>query len=128
METLTLILTCTCIVYLQFADCMCVYLLCLYTCMCACICAFLCVAVCVSMCLSTCMCICVSISVSVCSFVCLCLNVCVCTFLCLYVCVSEVLIRFEEWAKLARRWLVCAPLGIYLEPINKQLMLLVTIQ
>ena len=40
--------------------------------------------------------------------------------------VSEFLIRFEAWAKLAQEWLVCVPLGI-LEPINKELMLLVTI-
>ena len=39
---------------------------------------------------------------------------------------SEVLIGFEAWAKLAQKWLVCAPLGIHLEPINKELMLLVT--
>ena len=32
---------------------------------------------------------------------------------------------FEAWAKLAQQWLVCTPLGIHLEPINKQLMLLV---
>ena len=31
----------------------------------------------------------------------------------------ECLIRFEAWAKLAQQWLVCAPLGIHLEPINK---------
>ena len=37
---------------------------------------------------------------------------------------SEVLIRFEAWGKLAQQWLVCVPLGIHL---NKQLMLLVTI-
>ena len=40
--------------------------------------------------------------------------------------VSEFLIRFEAWAELAQEWLVCVPLGI-LEPINKELMLLVTI-
>ena len=34
---------------------------------------------------------------------------------------------FEAWAKLAQQWLVCVPLGIHLEPINKQLMLLVII-
>ena len=34
---------------------------------------------------------------------------------------------FEAWAQLAQQWLVCAPLGIHLEPINKELMLLVTI-
>ena len=39
----------------------------------------------------------------------------------------RVLIHFEAWAKLAQQWLVCAPLGIHLEPINKELMLLVTI-
>ena len=39
----------------------------------------------------------------------------------------EFLICFEAWAKLAQQWLVCAPLGIHLEPINKELMLLVTI-
>ena len=38
----------------------------------------------------------------------------------------EFLICFEAWAKLAQQWLVCAPLGIHLEPINKELMLLVT--
>ena len=41
--------------------------------------------------------------------------------------VPEFLISFEAWAKLAQQWLVCAPLGIHLEPINKELMLLVTI-
>ena len=40
---------------------------------------------------------------------------------------TEVLITFEAWAKLAQHWLVCAPLGIHFEPINKELMLLVTI-
>ena len=40
---------------------------------------------------------------------------------------SEFLISFEAWAKLAQKWLVSAPLGIHLEPINKELMLLVTI-
>ena len=39
----------------------------------------------------------------------------------------EFLICFEVWAKLAQKWLVCASLGIRLEPINKGLMLLVTI-
>ena len=39
----------------------------------------------------------------------------------------EVLIYFEAWTKLAQKWLVCASLGIHLEPINKQLMLLVRI-
>ena len=32
---------------------------------------------------------------------------------------SEFLISFEAWAKLAQQWLVCAPLGIHLEPINR---------
>ena len=31
---------------------------------------------------------------------------------------------FEAWAKLAQQWLVCVPLGIHLEPINKELLLL----
>ena len=39
----------------------------------------------------------------------------------------EFLILFEAWAKLAQQWLVHAPLEIHLEPINKDLMLLVTI-
>ena len=33
--------------------------------------------------------------------------------------VAEFLITFEAWAKLAQQWLVCAPLGIHFEPINK---------
>ena len=37
------------------------------------------------------------------------------------------LICFETWAKLAQQWLVCALLRIHLEPINKELILLVTI-
>ena len=40
---------------------------------------------------------------------------------------SEFVILFEAWTKLAQQWLVRAPLGIHLEPINKDLMLLVTI-
>ena len=40
---------------------------------------------------------------------------------------SELLITFEAWVKLVQQWLVCAPLGIHSEPINKQLMLLVII-
>ena len=38
-------------------------------------------------------------------------------------------VSFEAWAKLAQQWLVHAPLEIHihLEPINKELMLLVTI-
>ena len=42
-------------------------------------------------------------------------------------CTSEFLITFEACAKLAQQWLVCTPLGIQFEPINKELMLLVTI-
>ena len=34
---------------------------------------------------------------------------------------------FEAWAKLVQKWLVCASLGIKLEPIKKELMLLVKI-
>ena len=37
------------------------------------------------------------------------------------------MISFEAWAKLAEQWLVCAPMRIHLEPINKQFMVLVTI-
>ena len=40
---------------------------------------------------------------------------------------AEFLISFEAWAKFAQQWLVCAPLGIHVEPINKELMLLMTI-
>ena len=50
-----------------------------------------------------------------------CMYMYVCACVCLYV---EFLIRFEAWDKLAQQWLVCAPLGIHLEPINKELMLL----
>ena len=46
---------------------------------------------------------------------------------CTVCCRSEFLISFEAWAKLAQQWLVCAPLGIHLEPINKELILLVII-
>ena len=38
---------------------------------------------------------------------------------------TEFLIRFEALTKLAQQWLVCVPLGMRLEPINKELMLLV---
>ena len=31
----------------------------------------------------------------------------------------EFLITFEAWAKLAQKWLVCAPLRIHLELINR---------
>ena len=34
---------------------------------------------------------------------------------------AEFLISFEVWAKLTQKWLVCAPLRIHLEPINKEL-------
>ena len=40
---------------------------------------------------------------------------------------KEFLILFEAWTRLAQQWLVCVPLEIHLEPINKDLMLLVTI-
>ena len=41
----------------------------------------------------------------------------------------ECLLSFEAWAKLAQQLLECVPLGIHvhLEPINKELMLLVTL-
>ena len=39
------------------------------------------------------------------------------TYVIIYV--SEFLICFEAWAKLAQHWLAFAPLGRYLEPINK---------
>ena len=32
---------------------------------------------------------------------------------------SEFWIRFEAWSKLAEQWLVCVPLGIHLESINR---------
>ena len=57
-------------------------------------------------------------------------HMCVCMYVCTYehiVMYAEFLISFEAWAKLAQKWLVCAPLRIHLEPINKELMLLVTI-
>ena len=41
------------------------------------------------------------------------------TYLFVQHCPSEFLITFEAWAKLAQQWLVCAPLVIHLEPINK---------
>ena len=44
----------------------------------------------------------------------------------IYQCTSEFLICFEAWAKFAQQWLVCAPLVIHFDPINKDLMLLVT--
>ena len=34
------------------------------------------------------------------------------------VCVPQYLISFETWAKLAQKWLVCAALGMHLQPIN----------
>ena len=36
----------------------------------------------------------------------------------IHVHVPEFLTAFEAWAKLAQKWLVCAPLRIHLEPIN----------
>ena len=53
--------------------------------------------------------------------------VCIHTYVCTSMYKAEYLIRFEAWATLAQQWLVCAPLGIHLEPINKELMLLVII-
>ena len=50
---------------------------------------------------------------------------CVSWYTCNYA--LEFMICFEAWAKLSQQWLVCAPLGIHLEPINKELMLLVII-
>ena len=44
--------------------------------------------------------------------------------LCLCIYIPEFVIA---WAKLAEKWLVCVPLRIHLAPINKELMLLVTI-
>ena len=44
-----------------------------------------------------------------------------------YWCIAEFLISFEAGAKLAQQWLVDTSLGLYFEPINKELMLLVTI-
>ena len=42
--------------------------------------------------------------------------------------VSKTLVQnFDSMDQLALQWLVCVPLGIHLEPINKDLMLLVTI-
>ena len=35
--------------------------------------------------------------------------------------VPECLISLEAWTKLASTCLVCVPLGIHLEPINKEL-------
>ena len=35
---------------------------------------------------------------------------------CTCTCASEFLIGFETWVKLAQQWLVCAPLGMHLEP------------
>ena len=65
-------------------------------------------------------------------YVCMYVYMYVCMYICMYVyiynvCMSEFLISFEAWTKLAQKWLVCAPLGIHLQPINKELMLLVTI-
>ena len=34
-------------------------------------------------------------------------------------CISEFLVRFEAWAKLAQQWLVCVPLGRHHEPIDR---------
>ena len=40
---------------------------------------------------------------------------------CTCMCTSEFLISLEAWSKLAQQWLVCAPLAIHFEPINKEL-------
>ena len=45
----------------------------------------------------------------------------------MYIYTPEFLIHSESWAKLTQQWLVCVPLRIHTEPINKELMLLVTI-
>ena len=36
---------------------------------------------------------------------------------------AEFLMCYEEWAKLTQQGLVCAPLIIHLEPINKEIIL-----
>ena len=55
------------------------------------------------------------------------LNVLYCVCVCIHSLVQSFFIGVEAWAKLAQQWLVCAPLGTHLEPIKKQLMLLVII-
>ena len=50
-------------------------------------------------------------------------NCYVCVCVCMYVstCMYDKILNFESWAKLGQQqWLVCEPLGIHLEPINKQ--------
>ena len=89
------------------------------TCMCLAVCICICLAVRICMCLVVCICMCLAVCI------CTCLAMCDC--MCLAMCISEFLITFEAWAKLAQQWLVSAPLGIHFEPINKELMLLVTI-
>ena len=49
---------------------------------------------------------------------------------CSYICTMSyirVFDKFEAWAILAQKWLVCTPFGIHFEPMNKELLLLVTI-
>ena len=41
--------------------------------------------------------------------------------------IAECLISFEAWAKLTQTRLVCVPLGIHFEPINKELMVFCTV-
>ena len=67
----------------------------------------------------TCTCICTYIAQCACNYN---VHTCTCT------CTSQFLISFEAWTKLVQKWLVCVPLGIHLEPINKTLMLLVTVK
>ena len=55
------------------------------------------------------------------------MTMCVCVYvtMCIQYRVFDML--YKAWAKLAQQWLGCASLGIHLEPINKELMLLVII-
>ena len=56
-------------------------------------------------------CMCLYVCMYVCIYVCMYVHVCV--HVCMYV--SEFLISFEAWAKLAPKWLVCAPLETHFE-------------
>ena len=64
--------------------------------------------------------VCTYMCLYVLQYVCMCVHTCVCMCysMYMYVCTSEFLISFETWAKLAQKWLVCAPLGIHLELVN----------